>query len=232
MTLEQLTGNTHSHLDNVVVGEKSFLIHPRVKEDLQQLLCAAQAAGFKLEIASGFRDFQRQQTIWNAKFSGGAPILDHLSQPIDKKTLTDEEKMWAILRWSALPGASRHHWGCDFDVFARNLLPADQTLKLEPWEYLSGHQAPFYRWLQQHLSQFGFFFPYAKDLGGVASEPWHISHVAISQQCLTLLTPEKLRQQLELHPIDGQEQVLSNLTLIYNQFIANICTPEAVCKKS
>ncbi len=27
--------------------------------------------------------------------------------------------MQAILRWSALPGASRHHWGTDIDVYDR-----------------------------------------------------------------------------------------------------------------
>ncbi|MCZ8486094.1 D-alanyl-D-alanine carboxypeptidase family protein [Vibrio lentus] len=31
---------------------------------------------------------------------------------------SEQQKLSAILRWSALPGASRHHWGCDFDVFA------------------------------------------------------------------------------------------------------------------
>ncbi|MGR3266878.1 M15 family metallopeptidase [Vibrio vulnificus] len=231
-TIEQLTGSETSHLEHVLVGEKWFWLHPEVKNDLFALLEAAQTAGFKMEIASGFRDFQRQKAIWNGKFSAATPILVHHSQPMDKSLLSDSEKMWAILRWSALPGASRHHWGCDFDVFARNLLPENESLKLEPWEYLSGHQQAFHIWLKENLSRFGFFFPYEEDLGGVAAEPWHISHLAISQQCLTLLTPEKLRQQLELHPIDGQEQVLSNLTLIYNQFIANICTPEAVCKKS
>ncbi|EPX4144548.1 M15 family metallopeptidase [Vibrio vulnificus] len=227
-TIEQLTGSETSHLEHVLVGEKWFWLHPEVKNDLFALLEAAQTAGFKMEIASGFRDFQRQRAIWNAKFSGTTAILDRNSQPIDKQSLTDEEKMWAILRWSALPGASRHHWGCDFDVFARNLLPENESLKLEPWEYHSGHQAPFYLWLQQHLSQFGFFFPYAEDLGGVAAEPWHISHVATSCDFLQALTLTQLRHQLEQHPIDGQKHVLANLSLIYNQFIANICPAEAV----
>ena len=31
----------------------------------------------------------------------------------------------AILLWSALPGASRHHWGTDFDVFDRAAVPPD-----------------------------------------------------------------------------------------------------------
>lgn len=232
ITREQLTGATHSHLESVVLNQKSHFIHPQVKDCLIGLIHAAHEAGFELEIASGFRDFQRQRAIWNAKFSGSAPILDHFAQPIDKHSLKDDEKMWAILRWSALPGASRHHWGCDFDLFALNLLPEATTLKLEPWEYLSGHQFPFYQWLREHLSEYGFFFPYDKDRGGVAAEPWHVSHISTADDFLQSLTTETLRQQLELHPIDGQAHVLANLDLIYNQFIANICSLESVCKSS
>ena len=43
-----------------------------------------------------------------------------------------------ILRWSALPGGSRHHWGTEIDIFDPDLLPQGQSLQLEPWEYESG----------------------------------------------------------------------------------------------
>ncbi len=54
-----------------------------------------------MEIASGFRDFNRQKAIWNGKFAGELKILDSDSQPLDKTLLNDEEKLTAILRWSA-----------------------------------------------------------------------------------------------------------------------------------
>ncbi|MEZ9548327.1 M15 family metallopeptidase, partial [Vibrio crassostreae] len=135
MTPEQLTGQSDSHLEPSLIGTKTFLVHSEVKNDLNNLIEAAQLAGFKMEIASGFRDYERQSLIWNRKFSGEALILDSESQPLDASTLTEHQKLSAILRWSALPGASRHHWGCDFDVFARNLLPESTQLQLEPWEY-------------------------------------------------------------------------------------------------
>ncbi len=94
---------------------------------------------------------------------------------MDTASLSDEQKVRAILRWSALPGASRHHWGTDFDIYAGNLLPVDTSLALEPWEYTQGHQVPFYQWLKNNAGQYGFRFPYQQDRGGVAFEPWHIS---------------------------------------------------------
>lgn len=222
MTPEQLCGVTSDHLVELLFGQKVFLVHPAVQQDLLALKDGAAQAGFNLNIASGFRDFERQKTIWNNKMAGISTLLDSHSQPLDSDTLSEQEKAMAILRWSALPGASRHHWGCDFDVFDRASLPQGVTLQLEPWEYLQGHQTQFYQWLKDNLTQYGFFFPYAKDLGGVAPEPWHISHQATAKACLNQLTIEQLRFRLRLSPILGNQVVLDNLENIYTQFITNI----------
>ncbi|NWK17086.1 M15 family metallopeptidase [Vibrio parahaemolyticus] len=229
MTPAQLTGTTDSHLQSTMVGQKAFLMHPDVANDLLNMIEAAKKAGFKMEIASGFRDFSRQRAIWNGKFEGELPILDSNSQPLNKAALSDEEKLKAILRWSALPGGSRHHWGCDFDVYARNLLPSDTKLQLEPWEYLEGHQLAFYCWLKEHIDEFGFFFPYLQDLGGVAIEPWYISHKTIGQQCAAQLNAEMLKDELvrqnQQHNIAGLESILNNLDSILSTYIRNITPP-------
>ncbi|EHH1029728.1 M15 family metallopeptidase [Vibrio parahaemolyticus] len=229
MTPAQLTGTTDSHLQSTMVGQKAFLMHPDVANDLLNMIEAAKKAGFKMEIASGFRDFSRQRAIWNGKFEGELPILDSNSQPLNKAALSNEEKLKAILRWSALPGGSRHHWGCDFDVYARNLLPPGTKLQLEPWEYLEGHQLAFYCWLKDHIDEFGFFFPYLQDLGGVAIEPWHISHKVIGQQCAAQLNAEMLKDELvrqnQQHNIAGLESILNNLDSILSTYIRNITPP-------
>jgi len=222
MTPEQLTGRVTSHLVETIVGQKALLVHTAVSQDLLALKQSATLAGFNLNIASGFRDFERQATIWNNKMSGKTDILDSESQVISAESLSELDKVMAILRWSALPGGSRHHWGTDFDVFDRGSLPQGETLKLEPWEYLTGHQKAFYDWLRHNLHDYGFFFPYAQDLGGVAPEPWHISHQAISEQCLKQLDASTLKQQLASTSILGKKTVLEQLETIYNQFVSNI----------
>ncbi|WP_165312781.1 M15 family metallopeptidase [Vibrio ziniensis] len=224
MTAEQLTGKNESHLTEVLIGQKTFFVHPDVRDDLLSLKAAADRDGFNLNIASGFRSFERQLDIWNRKMSGEAPILDEYSQPMLSHNLSDEQKVTAILRWSALPGASRHHWGTDFDVFDRNSLPSEGGLKLEPWEYLQDHQHDFYFWLKAHLTKFGFFFPYQENGSGVAFEPWHISHKNTAEVCLQTLTLEQLSAQLDSAPILGKEYVHQQLPKIYNQYVTNIST--------
>ncbi|CAH0525001.1 M15 family metallopeptidase [Vibrio hippocampi] len=223
MTPAQLVGQDASHLSEVLIGIRSFEVHREVKADLLALEQSARQAGFEFHIASGYRSFERQLAIWNNKMSGVRPILDLHSQPLATEHLSESEKVFAILRWSALPGASRHHWGTDFDLYAHNLLPEGTAIALEPWEYLSGHQTPFYQWLLEHAQQWGFFFPYAQDLGGVSPEPWHLSHKLTAHQCLQLTDPKILQSTLEQTEILGRKTILSELDTLYTQFIANIC---------
>ncbi|MFC1236123.1 M15 family metallopeptidase [Vibrio sp. F74] len=223
MNKQQLTGLTESHLKVIQTEYQSIKVNYLIEQDIERLVIAASKAGFQLEVASGFRDFQRQKSIWNRKCSGQAVILDDQSQPIVFSTLTEQQRLFAILRWSALPGASRHHWGTDFDVYAKNLLPHGSRLQLEPWEYLAGHQAPFYNWLCEHLSLFGFFFPYKRDLRGVAAEPWHISHRESSEACLAELSASLILETLAIEGVLDLQTIAANFDAIYSQYITNIC---------
>ncbi|WP_299015980.1 M15 family metallopeptidase [uncultured Photobacterium sp.] len=216
----QLTGQTETHL----TYHQQHLLHREMQPAFTALQQAAAIAGFDLRLASAFRTFDRQLLIWNNKFNGTRPLLDSNSQPMDTSQLTELEKIHAILRWSALPGASRHHWGTDVDVYAANCLPEGTKLQLEPWEYENGgHQAEFSAWLNQHMEQFGFYLPYAEERGGVAAEPWHISYYPISRHLLQQLTPELLYHTLNASQIAGKSQILENLDNLYSKYIENIC---------
>ncbi|MDV7105078.1 M15 family metallopeptidase [Vibrio sp. TH_r3] len=223
MNQQQLIGLTESHLTLAQTKFQTVKINTLIQEDLLHLVDAADKAGFQLEVASGFRNFERQKKIWNNKFSGKTAILDSASQTLDHSLLTDKERLFAILRWSALPGTSRHHWGTDLDIYAKNLLPKNHRLQLEPWEYLTGHQAPFYHWLKRNLTQFGFFFPYEMDLGGIAPEPWHISHVKISEPYLEKLSKSVIIETLEQQDVLGFSVINENFKHIYTHYVTNIC---------
>ncbi|MHA2937811.1 M15 family metallopeptidase [Vibrio sp. RC27] len=221
MTPEQLSGLIDSHLAPMQIGTSSMLVHPDVHQDLGRLIHAADKAGFNCSIASGFRDFGRQASIWNRKCTGELPVLDKQSRPLDISLLSQHQLVDAILRWSALPGASRHHWGTDFDVYCKTSLGI-HNLKLEPWEYQTGHQAKFFVWLECNLEQFGFFLPYRKELGGVSIEPWHISHRKTATNCLNQFSIDTLDKTLAQQHVLAKDIVRQKLESIYNQYILNI----------
>lgn len=198
-------------------------LHKSVIADVASLKEAASRAGFELGIASGFRSFERQRVIWNAKARGERPTLDDRECPIDLGNLSDHEKLEKILRWSAVPGGSRHHWGTDFDVYDAGVVnTTGYQLQLTVAETRdSGPFADFYKWLDEYLSAHPkrFFRPYAKERGGVAIEPWHLSHVNQSLTIQKQFNLDELRGILGSIDIALKESLLEHLDDIYARFI-------------
>ena len=173
---------------------------------------AAAADGIELVAFSSFRDFDRQLGIWNGKFRGERPMQDRSGKPLDALALSPAERVEAILWWSALPGASRHHWGTDFDVLDARAMPPGYKLRVVPEEYLAG--GIFHRlttWLDAHMHAYGFFRPYTTDRGGVAPEPWHLSHATVAEHAQAAFTVGNLRAVLAESAIEGKEEVLAAL---------------------
>ncbi|MCK5819229.1 MAG: M15 family metallopeptidase [Psychromonas sp.] len=217
---EQLTGTVTTH---VLEYKKNILMHSQTKKAFDALKIAAKKNGFNLCIASGFRDFKRQQLIWNNKYSGNTVILDKYEQRLDINKLKEIEKISAILYWSALPGASRHHWGSDLDIFDETLLPQNQSLQLITSEYdHGGYFSELTQWLHENITHFDFYLPYKADLGGVAREPWHISYRPISENALLDLDEALIFELISNNNVLGKSLICETLPMIYKKFITNI----------
>src|SRR6185369_9906432 len=107
----ELTGRAATHV--VQRDDLRAAIHRDALEPFLALKDSARDAGIELEIASGFRDFAAQLRIWNMKYRGERPLYDEAGNVRDHASLGPVELVEGILCWSALPGASRHHWGTD-----------------------------------------------------------------------------------------------------------------------
>lgn len=221
ITSQQVMGTSEEHLHAIQDG---VLIHQTMTADFSALVTAAKADGIELKVASGFRSFERQLMIWNNKYSGKTTIKSKTGDIVSPEDLTPIELIHSILLYSALPGASRHHWGCDIDVYAPNLLSKDYQLQLEPWEYSEeGPLAKLSTWLKQHAHQFGFYFPYAQFQGGVAHEPWHMSYAPLAKQYQQAFDIKLLSEVLAQTDILGKAVLLEHLDVIAKRYINNVC---------
>lgn len=185
----------------------SHAVHPAIVDDFLALQASAKEEGIDLQIASAYRDFERQLAIWNAKASGQRPLLDDNGRPLDFDALDNWQIVQAILRWSALPGSSRHHWGSDLDIFDAAAVEPGYRLQLTPQEYCSdGIFHALVEWLPDALPKFGFYRPYAVDAGGTAPEAWHISHqrsaASIRQQLSAGVLLERLTERGDLQLLE------------------------------
>jgi LAS superfamily LD-carboxypeptidase LdcB len=226
-TRDQLTGRARNHLSELT--DPPCALHNEVVAPFLAMRAAAAADGIDLVAFSSFRDFDRQLAIWNGKFRGERPMQDRAGNPLDALMLRPEERVAAILWWSALPGASRHHWGTDFDVLDARALPAGYKMQVVPAEYTAG--GPFHRlttWLDSHMHAFGFFRPYTTDRGGVAPEPWHLSYAPVARRAQEAFTVEDLRAVIAESQIEGKSEVLAALGPNYTNYVVNVdAAPEA-----
>lgn len=155
-----------------------------------KLAAAARAAGFELTVVSATRNFSVQKTIWEQKFSG----LRRVAGKDLGRTQPDEElRALEILKYSSMPGTSRHHWGTDFDLHEAKLTGAalsNETLS-------KGRGLQLYNWLNTHAGEFGFCQPYrgdpsARNAGryahGYEEERWHWSYRPLSAEYLKAFT--------------------------------------------
>ena len=226
MIAANVVGQDESHLCSPADAEwLTVSVHRDVVEPFRAMRDEAAKAGFDVAILSGFRSFDRQLSIWNRKARGELAVLDNNARPLDIATLAERDLVFAILRWSALPGASRHHWGTDIDVFDAAARPPGYEIDLIPAEYEGdGMFAPFSEWLDARIANgtsFGFFRPYDRDRRGVAPERWHLSHAPLASLFAGMLSRELLRQTVESADMKLKHVVLENLDEIFDRFVTN-----------
>lgn len=128
----------------------------------EEMAAAAQKEGVTLKVISGGRNFNMQKVIWEKKWNARRPNFKS-----DRETALD------ILKYSSMPGTSRHHWGTDLDVNS-----------LEPSYFASGKGKLEYEWLQNNAGRFGFCQTYDNKSNsgrsGYSEEKWHYSYMPIS----------------------------------------------------
>ena len=220
----ELTGRTRRHV--LEIDTPRGTVHRAVAKPLVAMRRAALKAGIDLALASSFRDFDTQVRIWNEKWTGRRRLEDRAGRVLQADSLKPAARVAAILAWSAPPGASRHHWGTDIDVFDRAALPAGYRLALVPAEYaLGGPFAALGRWLDANMQRFGFYRPYRTDRGGVAPEPWHLSHAPTAREASRRLRLATVRAAIVSGEIEGKAALLKALPGIYARYVRSVDAP-------
>ncbi len=119
-------------------------------------------------VQSSTRNFYDQKGIWDGKWNGTITVMNASLN----KTIKDPlKRALEILKYSSMPGTSRHHWGTDFDLNVLN-----------NGYYESGEGKPLYQWLLKNAGRFGFCRPYTSGRNaGYYEEKWHWSYVPLAK---------------------------------------------------
>ena len=211
--LREVDSSDFVKVDGYIVDKQILGDYNKLKESLSKF-------GFALRIESAYRPFERQLSIWNRKASGELKLLSAEGFPMERPT-DEEELMYAILTWSALPGASRHHLGTDLDVVDGNACPAGYEVELTPAE-CDGMFRPFHEKLTELMgagASFGFQRVFVPGRGRIQPEKWHIAHLPTSRKYLESFSLKNLRALYEKTDIACKSALLDNLNSLAYDYI-------------
>jgi|YNPMSStandDraft_1061717.scaffolds.fasta_scaffold00411_12 LAS superfamily LD-carboxypeptidase LdcB len=161
---------------------RTFFLRREAYIALTNMIHAAQKDGISLWVVSAYRSFDDQKRIWERKWN-----LFSSQYPDPQKRL-----VW-ILRYSSLPGTSRHHWGTDVDL-----------VSVDPRFFLTAQGKKILSWLENHAPSYGFLRPYttlSQRKGGYEEEPWHWSYAPLAREYLSVYT--NLVQKTNIHGFLG-----------------------------
>lgn len=141
-------------VDTAVSDGREMWLRAEAYRAFLEMRDSALAAGIDLRIVSATRNFERQRQIWEHKW--------------DTTPGSARQRCLSILRYSSMPGTSRHHWGTDVDLCS-----------VEDSVWQSPEYGPVLAWLEGNACRFGFFMPYTDDPArpGYHYEPWHWSYM-------------------------------------------------------
>lgn len=220
ITPEQILG---LNLDHLVALEQNHKLEHAAATAFLKMQQAALADSVHINICSSHRSFERQLSIWNRKWNGELPLYTLSGDTLNTSELEESEKIHAIMLWSALPGASRHHWGTDFDVYDQiEISNRNHDFKLIPDEYEgNGPCSKLASWINNYASDFGFYLPYKYYKGGVAAEPWHMSYIDSATQIEKQFNLDKLASIIESTDIGGKSEILKQLPNLVTRYTLN-----------
>lgn len=158
-----------THKSNIYLRKEAL-------EALEAMARAAAADGVELNVVSAMRTWSHQKRIWDGKWDSPRFM-----------GFVGAERAEEILRYSSMPGSSRHHWGTDVDLNA-----------LENSYFETGTGLALYTWLVEHAAEFGFVQVYgdmSNGRTGYQEEKWHWSYWPLASGFLDCY--------LALRPADG-----------------------------
>ena len=183
--------------------DQATYLRRNVKEAFLTMASDAQKDGINLRIISGTRNHERQAEIWTEKWN--------------RFEGTEDEKATEILKYSSMPGTSRHHWGTDFDLNS-----------VESAYFENGKGKQIWEWLDANAWKYGFFQPY-NALGdhrnvGYKEEKWHWSYYPEARRIQKVYNT--IVQYEDIDGFNGSE--LSAPFKVFDHYVNAIHIPEKV----
>ena len=175
--------------DTILLEKETYSAFIKMKD-------AAEKDGIIIKLVSGYRDFYKQQMIWNNKYK---KFTNEFS--LDGPTAIKE-----IIRFSTIPGTSRHHWGTEIDIIDKNFENEKDLLISKKYEE-GGIFSSLKKWMDKNSKRFGFYIVYDDDSNrpGFEYEPWHYTYKPVSDLYQREFLKLNLKSIISKTKVEGKE---------------------------
>lgn len=204
-TVEELTGKA-----NIALFGEGINLREEAHEAFVRMKKAAYQDGIDIKVVSSYRDYERQRGIFERKY------INYTEDGMQPLEAIDE-----IVKYSTIPGTSRHHWGTDADLVDGSKRAEGDLLVPEKFE-AGGPFEDFKVWMDAHSEAYGFFLVYTDNpkRRGFKYEPWHYSYAPLSIPMLTAFRRMNILKILEKDDFLGSEHLTTGF--IRNYITGNI----------
>jgi len=189
---------------------------------LKKMQAAALEDGIKIQVASGYRSFDRQRQIWNRKY-----------KKCEAQGLKPDAIFDKIVEYSTVPGTSRHHWGTDMDLIDAAANYSGSVLVTSKF-HGDGPFCKLKEWMDENSGKFGFELVYTMNANrtGFKYEPWHYSYAPISKNYYSeYLEKIDFIKFLRSQNIMGMDQISDERLLRYFEEHVQGINPTLIHKK-
>lgn len=185
---------------------KNYKLRREVNNAWLKLVKVAEKEGFKPMILSSYRSFNHQRGIWNRKYNRFTKELG----------LSPNKAINEIIKYSTIPGTSRHHWGTDLGIIDGKRGIAKNPLNEKHFSK-GGAYYDFKLWLNEHSESFGFYEVYTNQKGrkGFKYEPWHFSYRPLSCEMITHYLDNNLIDKALNSNISGRKYLTDEVMKSY-----------------
>ena len=187
---------------------KGINLRAQAHDAFVEMKKAAYSDGIDLKVVSSYRNFMRQEAIFERKFE----------RYTEEDGLEPIEAIDKIIEYSTIPGTSRHHWGTDVDLI--DGYPKAEGDVLVPEKFgAGGPYENFKNWMDENAKVFDFHLVYTDKpkRKGFKYEPWHYSFAPLSVPMLTEFRRKNILQILQQETFLGSEHFTNGFLKTYIQ---------------
>ena len=172
-----------------------YKLQKRAHQSFLEMNYEAKKHDMNIRVVSSYRSFNHQNLIWTRKY-----------KRYRSRNLSSQHAVLYNIRYTAIPGSSRHHWGTEIDVVDGSIKTSRYPLNTKNFHGYGIYKS-FREWMDENAHKFGYYRVYTNDhtRRGFKYEPWHYSFAELAKPMLKDYSDRDIQTILKKQPLLGKD---------------------------